>query len=152
MISHSVTKDRYLPSVLFNILRPGSAFSSWNNSSVLTEGAEGSDLQLKLVSSDIQDEGGKMERGRIEGQQETNQRFQFLLCEMSNWREDTKKKKRYRRKIKKRHVMDLEETTKDRGMRQILTVTMQKPVLISINFNQHSTKTLVSVFAALLNV
>lgn len=38
--------------------------------------------------------------------------------------------------------MDLEETTKDRGMRQILVVTMQKPVLITIHFNQHSTKTL----------
>lgn len=44
--------------------------------------------------------------------------------------------------MKRRHVMDLEETTKDRGMRQILAVTMQKPVLITINFNQHSTKTL----------
>lgn len=82
-----------------------------------------------------------MERGRIERQRERNQRFPFLLCEISYWREDRKKKKKYRR-MKRRHVMDLEETTKDRGMRQILAVTMQKPVLITINFNQHSTKTL----------
>ena len=81
-----------------------------------------------------------MERGQIERQRERNQCFHFF-SEISYWRKDRKKKKRYRM-MKRRHGMDLEETTKDRGMRQILVVTMQKPVLITIHFNQHSTKTL----------